>query len=292
MSRSRCFVFTINNYTEDDLSLLATLNYQYIITGYEGNDRTSHIQGYVYLKNPMTFTAIKKFMPRAHIEIKSPNSTHEQAIEYCKKEGSYDDDGKPPIQGKRTDLDLVAEMVKNKSSLKEIAQTYPVTYIKFYRGIERLRDILTLERTSPPEIIVYYGETGAGKSRTARDITNEPYVWNPALGTWFDGYDGETDVIFEEFRGQLPFGLLLSLLDRYTVKVQTKGGTRKFIATKIVFTSPLHPRKWYKSLSYVDNYNQLERRINTLGKIIFLTNNKEENACPQDILSETSEDET
>ena len=277
------------------MSLLNALNYTYIICGYEGHSdgKTPHIQGFVYLRQSMTKTALKKFMPRAHIEVKSPNSTFQQASDYCKKEGGYDEDGVLPSQGRRTDLENVVEMIKKKSTIKEIAQEYPLTYIKFYKGIERLRALYIEDRTEPPEVLVYYGPTGSGKSYTARRETNEPYVWTPAMGQWFDGYTGQPHAIFEEFRGQMPFGMLLSLLDRYSVDVQVKGGSIKFIANRIIITSPVHPTKWYTSLSHKEGkIDQLMRRIT---KIIFLSNSNPDNNARlqyEEDISETSSIQT
>lgn len=291
MSRTRAYVFTINNYTEDDLALLATIKYSYIVTGYEGNEdgKTQHVQGFVYLSQPMTLTALKKYMPRAHIEVKSPNSTFQQAADYCKKEGGYDEDGTLPSQGKRTDLDNVVDLIKKKSTIKQIASEYPNTYIKFYKGIEKLRSLYIEDRTEPPEVIVYYGPTGTGKSYTARRETNEPYVWTPCMGQWFDGYDGQPHVIFEEFRGQLPFSMLLLLLDRYTVNVQVKGGSTKFVAKRIIITSPVHPLKWYQALS--SNDGKIDQLMRRLTKIIFLSNSNQD-AWLQENGTETSSIQT
>lgn len=293
--RCRAYCFTINNYTEEDMSLLNALNYTYIICGYEGESdgKTPHIQGFVYLRQPMTITALKKFIPRGHIEVKSPNSTFEQASDYCKKEGGFDEDGVLPHQGKRTDLENVVEKIKKKSTIKEIALEYPVTYIKYYKGIEKLRAFYIEDRVEPPEVIVYYGPTGSGKSYNARRDTVDPYVWTPCMEKWFDGYDGQLHAIFEEFRGQLPLGVLLSVLDRYSVDVNIKGRSFKFVANRIIITSPVHPLKWYPSLSKKDGkIDQLMRRIT---KIFFLSNsNPDSNAWlhEKDDSSETSSVQT
>ena len=42
---------------------------------------------------------------------------------------------------------------------------------------------------------------------------------------------------------------------------QTVGGWGQFVATKIYFTSPLHPREWCPDLDAPDSFKQLERRL-------------------------------
>ena len=89
------------------------------------------------------------------------------------------------------------------------------------------------------------------------------YVWWPAQEKWFDGYEGHEKTLFEEYRGQMPFGHMLMLLDRYDARVQYKGGSMQFCSTKIAITSPLHPMLWYKKedLQAQDRIDQLIRRI-------------------------------
>ena len=57
-------------------------------------------------------------------------------------------------------------------------------------------------------------------------------MWHPHQDRWFDDYDQHHSVIFEEFRGQLPFAFILSLTDRYDRRIQYKGGSCQFLATK------------------------------------------------------------
>jgi hypothetical protein len=159
-------------------------------------------------------------------------------------------------------------MVTGGSSLRDIAEAHPATYIRLHRGIGALRNVLGASRNAPPEVLVYWGLTGTGKSRRAREETVDPYVWGPEMGQWFDGYDQHTHCIFEEFRGQLPFGFLLRLLDRYDCRVQLKGGNCQFIASKIIITSPLHPRDWYQLTTDADRLDQLTRRITTITELV------------------------
>ncbi len=151
--------------------------------------------------------------------------------------------------------------------MRDVAIDHPEIFGQNHKGLIALQSILIQPRNEVPTVTVLYGGTGAGKSREAREIVGEDkYVWHPQQNQWFDGYAGEKDVIFEEFRGQLPFGMLLSLLDRYDCKIQYKGGMCEFAATNIVVTSPLHPREWYKSddLATHDKIEQLLRRITTI----------------------------
>jgi len=59
--------------------------------------------------------------------------------------------------------------------------------------------------------------------------------------------------------------MLLRLLDRYDCRVETKGATIQFVPTKIVITSPVHPRSWYSIFEHQeDKIDQLLRRITSI----------------------------
>jgi hypothetical protein len=118
------------------------------------------------------------------------------------------------------------------------------------------------DRTEPPEVVVHFGPTGCGKSKKARNWLPEAWVWNPARKDWFNGHSGQEEAIIEEFRGQLPYGTMSSVLDRYTHEHQVKGGMVDFVAKRICITSPMHPEQWYpRQCDKTYSIEQLLRRI-------------------------------
>ena len=68
----RNWVFTLNNYTEDDIQRLANPYEQvkYIAYGKEiaPNTGTPHLQGYMCLWEPQRMSFFKRQLPRAHME--------------------------------------------------------------------------------------------------------------------------------------------------------------------------------------------------------------------------------
>lgn len=282
MSRIRNICVTHNNYTAADVAVYKSLTYSYIILSNEYSaSGTNHIQGYIEFKNAISFNSLKKKLPKAHFERR--NGTSRQAAGYCKKgteennnyEQYVDEPGEDfeeifeagilSKQGKRNDISRLTDMIADGCTLKEVAKADKPTFVKYHKGFKALQSVLIEPRNCQPEVIVLYGKTGVGKSKQAREIfKDEPYyVWTPQRGKWFDSYEGQTNIIFEEFRGQLPFGMLLSLLDRYECPVEYKGGSIEFVGTKIVITSPLPSKLWYNESEFdnYDKYEQLERRI-------------------------------
>lgn len=264
--------FTINNPTTHDKYYISNAYkdgiISYVIYGNEiGEQGTQHLQGFCQFTRPTTMFKAKLYLPRAHIEERK--GTVKEAIEYCKKENDFFFLGESTRQGHRTDLTEVTNLISKGYTIKQVALRCPTQYIRYNKGIEKLRNFYIGERHEPPIVNVFYGPSGSGKTRAAVSsfITQEYYKWDPQNGSWFDGYDGHTNVIFDEFRGQLPFGMMLSLLDRYTAHVQYKGGMANFIATHIVITSPVHPSEWYHLEDKEGKYTQLMRRITNITEL-------------------------
>lgn len=88
-SRSRKWCFTLNNYSEEEVKKLSQdlSDYKYVIGREVGESGTPHLQGYVEHKNQITFSKMKKLMPRAHIEKARGNG--KQNYTYCSKEGNF-----------------------------------------------------------------------------------------------------------------------------------------------------------------------------------------------------------
>lgn len=92
---------------------------------------------------------------------------------------------------------------------------------------------------------VYWGPTGVGKSRLAWEKAGmDAYPKDPRSKFWC-GYQGEEDVIIDEFRGGIAIGHILRWLDRYPVRVELKGSSRPLVAPRIWITSNLAPSDWY-----------------------------------------------
>jgi len=121
----------------------------------------------------------------------------------------------------------------------------------------RIRSYSTLRRISadysrPVPIvrsaIVYFGATGTGKSRRAwEELGMEAYPKDPRTKFWC-GYQGQKNVVIDEFRGGIDIGHLLRWLDRYPVNVEIKGSSMPLSAEKFILTSNMHPSLWYADL--------------------------------------------
>lgn len=270
MARFRSCCFTLNNYTEADLTHLSQLTDKdgitYIVFQRErGANGTPHVQGYINSANSRSLASWRTLISgRAHIERARGTAQENQA--YCSKDEGREPGttvhtwGRIPEQGKRNDLDAVGALIKGGATEREVFESDPSSYIKFSAGIKRALGLIQGKRSWKTRVFWFYGPTGTGKSREAYDRFPEAYT-KPGATKWWDGYDGQSDVIVDDYRRDFcTFAELLRLLDRYPLTVEYKGGYTAFLARNIVITTPYCPRRTWEGRCDED-IAQLERRI-------------------------------
>lgn len=231
-------------------------------------------QGYAQLVTPSRLPKIKELLgsPTAHIE--KAKGSPQQAWDYCTKEetrieGPWCTGLRPGGAGTRTDIVGAVDLLKEGKRLAQVLEEYPSVVVKYFRGLQACQMLLAKSRdpANSPVIEVFWGESGTGKTRKAVSENPDAYLLTKPNGNgtlWFDGYEGQTCVILDEFYGWIQYDLLLRLLDRYPLRVQTKGGTVEMCATKFVITSNKSWRDWYPN---IDKLDALERRIREFGKV-------------------------
>jgi len=145
------------------------------------------------------------------------------------------------------------------------------SFCRYEKGFRSYKRLHTAKRNWPMEIVLFIGPSGTGKTRAAAELAGTDALWVDN-GKWFDGYDGQHTVIFDEFYGsKMPFSALLRLLDRYPYSVEYKGGVIEFVSRRVIFTSNEEPENWYsaeKTHQMDWEHNPLNRRIREFGRIV------------------------
>lgn len=276
------FVFTLNNYTPEEYAWLTETfapSVKWMIIGMEtGENETPHLQGACILGTQTPFSKLKTLLgfKRAHIEVM--RGTPEDSRIYCSKQDSHPfESGTLPGPGKRTDIASAVCRIQAGESLKDLArdESGGIAITKFHKGLTVLRSMVRPPRDGKPFVFWIHGPTGVGKTRIAfkcarallrlRNISDQD-CWISSGGLrWFDGYDGHTAVILDDFRAKhvTSFAFFLRLLDRYPMAVEFKGGFVAWTPSFIFITSPKSPKECFaKRGEFIpEDIAQLDRRI-------------------------------
>lgn len=238
---------------------------RYAVFGNETCPETGrpHKQGFVYWNREKTGNAtIKYFNNETHL---CHAVTIDEAIKYCKKCNDFVESGRPPKQGKRTDILEVRNHVVSGGNIDQaIDKGFGYQALRHAELVLKYKEP---KRNWKPNVIWYYGESGVGKTRRVMEALDGKDHWmsNKSL-KWWEGYDGHENVVIEEFRSHFcEFSELLRILDRYEYRVEVKGGSRQLRAKNIWITSCFHPKDVYVT---DENIKQLIRRIDVIEKIV------------------------
>lgn len=270
-SNNRHYVFTINNYTDDDLNAIGDIDpktegVSYLIAGLEvGEGGTPHIQGYVELTKGRRMKSMCHLLG-GRAWLAQRRGTREQARDYCKKEGNFEEIGtwKTVGQGRRTDLEGLIEACQKKTPVKEIMLNMPLTVAKYPKFFDKFyslceRDLSREKRTI--ETTVIWGEKGCGKTNYINSREPSLFWIDPDNVNFpFDGYDGEEAIVFDDFYGGIKQHTMLRILDEYQYRVNVKGGHRYAMWKRVYITSNKAPEYWYSN----GLMPALEDRLNTI----------------------------
>lgn len=274
--RNYCFTsYKVDNPLPFDETKVKYLIYQKERCPESGRE---HFQGYIELKSPQRISFVKNLFNDNGVHCEQRRGTREQAKDYCSKlesrvdgpweHGVFGEGG----QGKRSDLKEQAKIVRElirenpKTFQRELVEEHPEILLKYSRGVEAIRTALeTQERTWTTECELYIGKPGTGKSTLVKDKYPDAFWYSSSSKGYWDGYEGEEVVVFDEFKGWITHTEFTQLVGNSNkLRVNIKYGTRPFLAKKVIIISNYDPQFWWKE-EY--SFRAISRR---LSKILYI----------------------
>lgn len=252
---TRNYCFTLNNYSQLDLDYLNEISCQYIVYGKEiGESGTPHLQGFIRFKSDKSFSAARKCLRNCHVEIAK---TVAAAILYCKKDGDYVEHGVAPKTPKAIGADEEQRWRNIRLAAEEGRDEEIPERIRFYNHhlILSHRESAMRKRTlcdTECQNLWYYGTTGTGKSRRARE--EFPAFYSKNCNKWWCGYTDQKIVLLEDIdKRHEVLGYFLKIWgDRYPFLAEIKGGSVMIRPERIVVTSNYHPSEIFGDSQTLD----------------------------------------
>lgn len=243
-----------------------------------------HLHLGAYCPQKIKPRVVAKMLGNAHLE--PQRGKKEEIIDYILKKGdkwkekgedilcvTEDMDGVIGIQGARTDLGQIEGYLTEGYTPSEIMELK----LNYRRYEKMIRDAYFAKRAAETPFMrnVYVewhcGESGSGKTYFITDLIeaygeNEVYFVTDYEQGGMDKYNGEKVLFLDEFRGQIRFSTLLSMLDVYKAQVHSRYTNIVGLWNKVYITSPLPPEQVYKKMVSSedrenDSVRQLLRRI-------------------------------
>jgi len=258
-SKYRAYVFTWNNYTEEDEEYIQTKikdTARYLLYGKETapSTGTPHLQGYVYFHNAKHQKSVARLFRKNWV--KPARGTADDSYVYCRKEGTYYyEHGDKPMakeqrnkkggEGQKARWANAAQKGKE-GRLGELEEEDPQIYILHGNRLASLYEPNTSTIDGTLEHEWWVGPTGSGKSRLLWELY--PDHFPKALNKWWDGYKYQEIVAIEEWspKNDCTASALKRWADRYTFSGEMKGGTlHKLRPKKIIVLSNYTPQQCF-----------------------------------------------
>lgn len=246
-------------YSENDIKFLAYGEERCPSTGRE------HHQFFVLFQNPRSsIKNVATIFGGAHVEPCKGSITHNE--KYCSKESQLITFGEKPKQGDRVDIAALMQMVRDGSSELEIAEAAPTLWCQYGKRLEAYRALKQPTRCWKPEIKVFWGPPGSGKTRAAVEWLGEYDDVTYTQGGFFIGYHNHENVLLDDFDYKtMPRDMFLKVADRYQLTVNIKNGECNFNPRRIAITSNYDPSEWY-------NWGDPTAITRRISEIIYLDN--------------------
>ena len=275
MSKTRGFVVTdwnLNN-EESYREIMEKEQIQFIAFGREVCPKSNrqHNQAFIYFYNPRStsntnLNKIGNIFGEKHCFVKKMMGNFKQNEAYCSKEGDYNTIGEEPEQGSRGDIKENCRLIlTGKLRPNDLAVLDPSNFNMYQRTYNNIFNQYLRKqfRKVATRGVWYWGKTGVGKSHNAfRDFSPETHYVKDLNVNWWDNYEQQRVVILNEFRGQIKYGELLDLLDKWPKSVPIRNNPSiPFTSSKIIITSSKPPEEIYSGiLGGKEALSQLLRR--------------------------------
>jgi len=163
-------------------------------------------------------------------------------------------------QGRRTDLEAIHTLIRDGVGEEDIAEEYFSQWCRYRQAFREYGNLIHDTPSVDRRVYLLRGPTGTGKTRFSYEFGSTfGRVWlsqTPDL-QWFDGYNGQSTAIIDDFRGECGFSFLLRVLDRYPLRVPIKGGFVEWIPDVVFITTNALDNYWYPHCET----SPLQRRI-------------------------------
>lgn len=232
-----------------------------------------HLQGMVRFSRTVRLKQAKEWLtgdPNSTIHLERCMDVEKSKM-YCRKQetrepGMVIDFGFKEGGAKRSDLLAIAAAIQGGSTISQIAIEWPSQFIRYHRGLRELYALSAPAVAMKRNVTIFYGEPGSGKTYDVLTKHGDVYIVNTPgndKALWFDGYEGQETILFDDFYGWIKWTFFLRICDDYALNLPIKGGYKPCMAKNICFTSNIHPRQWYR-YDNVKREDAAIRRVNCL----------------------------
>lgn len=244
---SRNYVLVNNNWTEESYAAIVAKKYKYLMIGKEvGEQGTRHLQCFIIFPSARSLSGVIKDFPGCHVEACKGNA--QQNINYI-----ADNPVKPNPDYAEFGIRPLTQTEKGSKASDKYKQQWDLAkegnYLCLPPGQIKTWEYINAKYGEKPPLLHaevphlwYYGDTGTGKSRKAREDNPDAYIKDATK--WWGGYQDQEVVILEDLDDDNALSKrdIKIWMDRYPFPAEAKGLDSRLIRPRqFIVTSNYHP---------------------------------------------------
>jgi hypothetical protein len=186
----------------------------------------------------------------------------------------------PSQAGKRNDLTNFVGAINDYTKMDEIfnapveTQAVAAKYFHFTKAKIAHQNLRSAPRRRDVKLYIFWGDTGTGKTTAAMDMVPKdetPFIitCEKTRQLWFDGYEDQSTVIFDEFDGanQIDLATFNRLTDGWPMRLPIKNSHVMARYTTVILTSNLDPSHWWDGCA-PRQVKAFERRVTKITPML------------------------
>ena len=251
-------------------------------------DNFPHVHMVLEDTTAMRFSVIKKsYAIGCHLE--ATKGSKKQAEDYIAKRHPYDEKGEVVVctvqagtilgaPGKRTDLETIGALLADGAKPQEIMDGN-FAYRRYEREIKSAYFRQRWKETPPMrevKVHLLVGESGTGKTHKYVELCEDVgeddvcLVSDYSINGGLDHYMGETVLFMDEYKGQYPYSVFLTMLDKYRTQLHARYSNIWCLWTEVYITTVFPPEILYTLMvppdrRDLDSREQMYRRITDIS---------------------------
>ena len=224
---------------------------------------TEHIQGYLETNKRISMATLRRTVcSKSHWE--RALGTAEDNIKYCSKDETCVSPSSRMCVGQpSTKVDWL-ERLKAGESMADILKDMQQSELYMVQSlVAAVRILQKPQRKHQTQCIILQGKGGVGKSTLAREFAVQRNLtyYHKAANRWWQGYNGEEVVIFDEFKGHMSITEFKQMINHSAWQVEYKGGSTPFLAELVIICTNWDPTQWWDTTDRADE-EAIIRRMN------------------------------
>jgi hypothetical protein len=164
-----------------------------------------------------------------------PARSRKDVIKYIKKDGDFitniDESALDPLAKRRK---MVADL--KSQSVQELMENGDISWVQARQAVYARGLLMSPYEHTEVRGIWIWGVAGAGKTHKARSYEGTSFI--KAQNKWFDGYDGQENIILDDYDCNMALFHYLKIWgDRWACSGEVKGGTVQLQHKRFIVTS-------------------------------------------------------